>query len=82
MIINLRAVTLIPHKESYELDSGQERELIGNDSIVVIKPKATLQTTPITNIVVYNPKQNGHNVSMRSVYPPFYRKLMISEKTH
>ena len=49
-------ITLIPHEESYELDSDQEYELVGNSNIIVIKPKATLQTIPINDIVIYNPK--------------------------
>ena len=66
-------ITLIPHEESYELDSDQEYELVGNSNIIVIKPKATLQTIPIDDIVIYNPKWNSHDVSIRSVYPPFIK---------
>ena len=75
-------LSIVSMEPSDEFLSDDEFECVGTDNIVIIKAKDAPSPNISTDLVVYNPKINNHDVSMRSVYPMFYRALMTSDKTH
>ena len=72
-------LSIVPMEPSDEFVSDDEFEGVGIDSIVIIKSKYLSALHTSTDLVVYNPKMNDHDVFMRSVYPMFYRASMTSD---
>ena len=75
-------LSIVSMEPSDDFVSDEEFECDDNDNDVIVKSKDVLAPYTSTDLVVYNPKLNDHDLSMRAVYPIFYTVLMRSEKTH